>query len=139
MLDWSHDLGFAIIVNMGFQVRPETRVQNIVVGHAYRWGLGLQSPTGLPGLSILGTIAGTVSLSPNRDPLDPDIEVQDGLTNPVEFLAGLQYRFSDLIIQVGAGAGITRAVGSPGMRVFATVGFTPPESLWADDDVEGTQ
>lgn len=143
VFDWSHDLGFVVALNAGFVIRPEVRVHNIVAGHAFRWGLAVQTPTGVPGLRLLGTVSGTVSAVANRSAADLTADARDGLADPAEALGGLQYRYGDLVVQIGAGAGLSRAVGSPGLRVVMTVGFTPSRSPWArgggEDDGEASQ
>lgn len=60
------------------------------------------------------------------------------LTTPVELMAAGYSRLSnDLVLRLGLGAGLTRAVGSPGARALVGIGYEPGVSGNAAKDTDG--
>jgi outer membrane protein OmpA-like peptidoglycan-associated protein len=58
--------------------------------------------------------------------------------NPIEAVGGLQFQLpADLIAQVGAGTGLNAAVGSPALRLFASLSYTPFGEKDVDTDGDG--
>jgi outer membrane protein OmpA-like peptidoglycan-associated protein len=135
-LDWSHDIGLAIAGNVAYAIRPERAAQNFVSDDVVRWSAGIETPTGIENLQLIGTVFGDVQLAENRDPANISVDVDDGRGQPAEWLAGVQYSFpANIVANAGAGTGLTRGVGSPDFRIFASVGYTPRERDSDDDGI----
>jgi len=118
IIDWRSEGGFVIAGNIGYQPRKERKVLNFENEDALKWGLGLEVPLDDNGkLQAIGTVFGTVGVG---------AEAGATRTNPVEALAGIQWWFAqDWVGNIGGGAGLTGGVGSPDVRIFATLGYTP--------------
>jgi outer membrane protein OmpA-like peptidoglycan-associated protein len=133
-LDWSHSSGFAVAANAGFQARPVREARNFVSGNMVRWGGGLQIPVGYEPLKVIGSVFGTIPLEDAKKvgALD-ESDLDKG--RPIEALGGLQLSLpANLVAQAGAGAGLNSSVGSPALRVFASLSYTP---MAADKDGDG--
>ncbi len=134
-LDWTHEAGFAIAGNVAYAIRPERAAQNYVADDVVRWNGGLEIPLGVEGLQAIGSVFGDIQLAENRDPENIAVNVDDGRGQPAEWLAGLQYTFSNNVVaNVGGGTGLTEGVGSPDFRIFGSIGYTPRDR---DRDSDG--
>jgi outer membrane protein OmpA-like peptidoglycan-associated protein len=116
---------FVILTNAGFQLRDTVNQRNFTSGNMLRWGAGVEVPLGLPKLKGLANVFGAVGLEDATDPAAFADEVSSQNT-PVETDLALQYTFPyHLVAQAGAGFGVTESVGSPDLRIFASLGYTP--------------
>ncbi len=136
-LDWHDDSGLGVVVNVGFQVVPETYAHNLVVDDGVTWGVGLDLPTPAPELHVLASVFGTAPLTDGRDPADPDAPRDDDRTAPIELVAALQYALGDVMLELGGGAGLSRGVGAPSWRAFFEVAWSPNEARDPDRDGDG--
>lgn len=120
--DWTHPWGFALMGNIGYQVRRRTLVQNLEIDDVVRWSVAGAVPLGMP--SITAYVIGFGDLSAG-EVLDPESRTPtDGLrtASPTELLSGLRYRSPwQLEVSAGAGVGFLRGLGSPDVR--ATFGL----------------
>lgn len=139
-LGWQHQTGVSLWGNAGVQLlRAQEGARNFAPGNTLRWALGGQVPVGVEHVSVIGSIFGSYGLedaraftgSPKSGELDKD--------SPVEFDAGVQLALpASLIAQVGAGAGLNSAIGSPALRIFASLNYTPMgEAEPEDSDQDG--
>ena len=127
IFDWRHGSGFLVGLNAGVQLRPRRVFHNIVNTDAFRWSAYTEIPLGLEDLRLVGDVFGTVPFEAGRDPADLSKAESTFYNRPMEALAGLRYwwREPHLVFQAGGGAGITRGMGAPAWRVFASVDWTP--------------
>ena len=135
-VDWRHEVGLAISANLAYQMlRPEVVAQNYVSDDMFRWGVGLELPTGLDVMRLITSIYGNISLADARTiPEATGVEDLDR-GQPTEIDAGLQFFLpADIVASFGAGTGLTSGVGAPDLRVFASISYTPRE---ADRDGDG--
>ena len=117
--DWRHPVGLAVAINAGYQLRPEAQNQNIAMDDVLRLGLGVEAPTGVDFMKVVASVFGNVQT-------EDDLGDIENLSSPAEALGGLQFSLpANLVANVGAGAGLTKGVGSPDFRVFASLGYTP--------------
>ena len=124
--DYATTTEIRISVNAGFLVRPETEIENLNVGNALTWGLGLDAPVGMTrALHIVGELAGEASVAGSS------VNAEE---TPLEALLGVKYFLDNgVMVQGGAGAGLLDGYGTPDWRVFFGVHYsTTPE-----DDRDG--
>lgn len=126
ILDWRHAVGVVVAANLGVQLRPERQVLNLKVGHALRWGVGVEAPVGGHAVRLFASVFGTVPLVSNLDPVGGLTEVRDDRTRPVEALGGFRLQLGELTASVGGGAGIGKGVGAPAWRTFVSLGWDAP-------------
>ncbi|MFK7927259.1 MAG: OmpA family protein [Myxococcota bacterium] len=61
-----------------------------------------------------------------------------GVTTPIELMAAGYTRLpKNLVLRLGLGAGLTRAVGAPGMRALMGIGYEPGASAKPASDMDG--
>lgn len=126
VLDWQHPVGLTIAGNIGYQLRPERTSQNILSDDVIRWSVGAELPTGLEDFQIIASVFGNGQLQGDRDPANAP-SAGANQSSPAEALAGLQFGGLpyNLVANIGGGAGLTRSIGSPNFRIFASIGYTP--------------
>lgn len=138
IIDWEHYFDgvgpLAISANVGYQLREKKEIFNLVNDDQLRWAVGATAPLGVEGLTLLGSIFGSVGLTENINPLTGEAE-SDGRTSPLEALGAVRYNMPfDMTATVGGGAGIGEGVGAPEWRVFVSLGYAP---LARDSDEDG--
>ena len=130
--DWAHKSGFKVAGNLGYQVRQEATARNVVTNDNMRYSLALEAPVGVKDLTVIASLFGTtpIQAEPNGD--------LENRANPRELLAGLQYKLPyDLVASAGAGTGLSAGVGSPSVRAFASIGYTPMGAAARNRDEDG--
>ena len=134
IVDYYHDVGFGLSANVGYQFRPERTALSALSDDTLRWGVGLELPTGLDCLQLVGSIFGNFQLEDDR----PDTALRDygdNRTSPIEALGALQFNLpASLVANVGGGAGLNDGVGAPRYRAFASLSYTPRIK---DSDADG--
>jgi len=126
VLDWrDEDSGFVIAANVGYMLQPEVQAHNLVIDDGIHAGIGLEIPLGRPEMKLLVSAFGVFPLEDNRDPADLSKVLSDSRTMPIEADLGFQVRVGPVVLQLGAGMGLTQGVGAPDVRGFASVGYTP--------------
>ncbi len=127
--DWRHEMGYLATVNLAYLFRPETFAQNYVSNDVLRWGVGGYVPFPedmIEGMGVVGTLFGDIQLAQNRSVDDFEERLKDGTGSPVEWDLGLQYDLPyNLVANLGGGTGLSRGVGAPKFRIFASIGYTP--------------
>ena len=138
LADWRHELGFAVALNLGFQLRPERSLLNVVSSKSFRWSVAGQAPLGVEGLSALVTAFGTVPLESSRDPQDLSKTISDSRSRPAEVDLAVEYRWAemDLVFTGGGGTALTEGFGAPRWRALLGVAYTP---MSFDRDGDGIQ
>ena len=135
VVDWRHASGLWLGANAAYQVlRSKPQVRNVAGGDSARWALGVQLPTGLEALSVLGALQGQVSIG------TPSDRVYDSFnnSNPIEGQLGGQLLLaSKLVAQLGFGAGLNESIGAPSYRVFFGLSYTPMQAPRYDQDQDG--
>jgi|GEM_PF-786208 len=118
-----------VAVNAGVNIRTETEAfQNIDFGQELLYGLGLQVDI-VEQLAIGAEIFGRTQLS------DPFGDATEG---PLELAAGPKVLLLDgLVIEAGAGLGLTSGYGAPDWRIFAGVSWAPMGAGDPDTDEDG--
>jgi len=136
-LDYGHSSGLAVVANVGFQLRPKREARNFVSGNTVRWGGGLQIPVGWEPMKVITSVFGTVPME-DAQAIGTASASDLARGNPIEAVGGLQFQLpSNLIAQVGAGTGLNDSVGSPALRVFASLSYTPFGVKDLDSDGDG--
>ncbi|MFT7583420.1 MAG: outer membrane protein OmpA-like peptidoglycan-associated protein [Myxococcota bacterium] len=132
LLDWRNDDGLTFVANIGYMPRPERQIVQHISDDVIRWGVGAEIPIIKDaGLSLIGDVFGSVGVG-------ADLESDEGRTLPIEALGGLQLTFAeDWVANAGAGAGLNNGVGSPDLRIFASIGYTPRTPVVTDIDGDG--
>lgn len=137
-LSWMHKSGFNVSGNVGFQLlRNDEEARNFKPGNTLRYALGMEVPVGWDKMRIVGSFFGNYGLNDaanigngNLDDVDKD--------SPMEVDLGAQFYLpANLIANVGAGTGLNDSIGSPRLRVFASINYTPlgePEDPDRDKD-----
>jgi outer membrane protein OmpA-like peptidoglycan-associated protein len=128
-VDWRHEVGLAISANLAYQLlRPTTTAANYVSDDMFRWGVGLELPSGVDIMRVIGAIYGNISIADAEAVTSTGDPAQFDKGKPVEAEGGLQFFLpADLVVNAGAGAGLTSGVGAPDFRVFASLSYTPRE------------
>ncbi|MDX9722278.1 MAG: OmpA family protein [Myxococcota bacterium] len=135
IVDYVHDIGFAIAANFGYLVREEQRIHNIVNDDVLRWSAAVLVPLGVDGLQAMGTVFGAIQLS---DGLSADLgaAADDWNSSPIEALGGIRYISSfGLETSLAAGRGLNTAVGAPELRILASVGYFYHDDDYDDDGI----
>ncbi len=132
ILDGHNDF-FQVCANFGYQTRPRRVSQGLVYDDVFRWSVGLAIPT-VDELQILLNAFGNFQMESDEHPYTgANSDTRTG--SPIDVLAGLQFRLPyDLVVQVGGGLGLNRAVGAPEYRAFLSLGYTPSTM---DRDADG--
>ncbi|XXF76449.1 OmpA family protein [Myxococcaceae bacterium GXIMD 01537] len=109
--------GFRVAANIGVNFRREQELRNLHTGNELAFGLGAELPftvREVP-LSAEATLVGAMGF-----------KEQDEEERPLELLAALKYRGANgLSVHLGAGPGLTRGYGSPGVRVLGGLTYSP--------------
>ena len=136
MADWRHDAGVKIAANLGYQLlRSDSVAQNYTSEDMFRWGLGLELPTGTEIMRVVGSVYGAITTAEVRATPGLDDLSEFNTGRPVEADGGLQFYLpAGLVANAGAGAGLTSGVGAPDFRVFASLSYAPRV---ADTDGDG--
>ncbi len=142
VVDWNHSSGFGVGANVGYQLlRSEVVAQNYANGDTFRWGSYLRSPKLGEHIQIIGSLFGASTFEDARQ--IGGLSAEDlNKGNPIEAQLALQALLpANFVAQVGAGTGLNNSIGSPALRVFASIGYTPMSGdrdgdgiLDADDD-----
>ncbi len=117
--------GLLVAANVGYLVRNRTHIVGAAIDDMFRIGLGADVPL-VAGLSLLAEI-------------DTQLSVRGGGLNesnaPTEGLAGLRFRKSGWLAQLGGGPGIVRGMSAPRYRLFASVSFSHAPAPDSDGDL----
>lgn len=116
-LDYRTPGGAIIALNVGFLGRTSNQlIGRMEVGSQVRYGVGMFVP--LPeGFGLMGEVAGGTSVT-NAN--------AGHIYSPLEGLVGGRWVHSSGVnFNMGAGMGFTEAVGSPQVRLFASIGYLP--------------
>lgn len=128
-LDWTHPVGVGVYANIGYQVRPERTQLGYTSDDKIRYGVGLTSPSGADNLRFYAILFGDL------DTVGDGPQFGEGPGESAEALGGIQWTTKQgVTLNLGAGPGLTDAVGSPKFRVVVGLGFSPPD---ADKDRDG--
>lgn len=135
MVDWRHASGLWFGGNVAYQLlRSKPQVRNFAGGDTARWALGVQLPTGLESLSVLGSVLGQVSIGTPADSVYDSFDQ----SSPIEGQLGAQWLVdSKLVAQLGFGAGLNQSIGAPSYRVFFGLSYTPMKAPRYDQDQDG--
>ncbi len=125
---------FTVAGNVGVDFRPTNTATNYETDNALRYGVGFSIPVRRP-VYIIGSIFGSYGFGESPEPGTDIVEVVENPDGPpLEALGGIQLELPvDLVAQLGGGAGLTNAVGSPDFRFFGSIGYTP-RGLDRDND-----
>ena len=119
--DYCHrEDGFTVALNVGYRVRRESRIDDLIVADEVRLGLGAELPLGVLGLSAGLEVNAAIGLgSSARYP-----EVLQARKAPVEALGLVRWRASrGMMAHLASGVGLTRGYGAPDVRVVLGVGY----------------
>ena len=138
-LSWMHNSGFSLSGNLGVQLlRNESEALNVEPGNTLRYGVGLEVPSGWDRLKFIASYYGNYGFN-DASGLAAGDDVDND--SPMEIDAGLQFQLpANLVAQLGAGTGLNSSVGSPLLRGFASISYTPmgePEPQSPDIDGDG--
>ncbi len=127
-LDWRGG-GFLLAASVGYHLRPEARLFNLVLDDEIRWGLAGEAPLFLDGLALELAVTGALWLADQPDPLDLTQTDSGRDPAPIDGVGAVRYTTDfGLELAVGGGRGLNDGVGAPATRVFARLGFaTPPD------------
>lgn len=108
-----------VAMNIGFRIRPEERINALHVNDDFLYGAGYQRIlckkhefnffAEIYGATTFGNFA------------------SDGKSSPIEILGGFKKAWSDigLTLAIGAGRGILTGYGTPDIRIFSGLTYTP--------------
>ncbi|OIP28998.1 MAG: hypothetical protein AUK47_28645 [Deltaproteobacteria bacterium CG2_30_63_29] len=134
-LDYRHEFGLLAAANIGFYMRDERAMLNLVASSELRWSAGVAAPTGVEGLQVLGTIFGALGMGDDKNPDNLAQSAKQSVNSPIEFLAGARYNTPwGLHSSLGGGMGLNSAVGAPEYRLLLSLGFS---RLVGDTDEDG--
>ena len=123
------DMGLRLGANLGYMVRPEASLPGLEVNDTLTWGVGAAIPlsNGTGNLELIPELAGEISvLADEFDTAEAPTEVRLGFRfNPLE----------GMLVEAGAGTGLTRGFGSPDFRAFLAFAFH--SSTLVDTDLDG--
>ena len=127
VVDWRHPVGLLFGVNLGYQFRPQRQAFGYVSDDMIRYGAVAMVPTGWDVLQVVGTLFGSLQT------VGDGPQWGEGAGEPVEAMGLLQFSFpDDIILSLGAGAGLSEGVGAPDWRGLVTFGYAP-----VSDDRDG--
>lgn len=130
--DWRYE-SFAIAANVGYAIRPQREARNLALDDNFRYSLGLQAPTGIDRVKLIGSIFGNVQTTSER--LIAGRTQGDNPASPAEWLAGVRIELpADLAIQAGGGTALNSGIGAPDLRLFTSLEYTPVGPPDADQD-----
>lgn len=130
--DWRYE-SFAIAANVGYAIRPQREARNLALDDTFRYSLGLQAPTGIDRVKLIGSIFGNVQTTAER--LVAGRSQGDNPASPSEWLAGVRVALpADLAMQLGGGSAFNSGVGAPDLRLFTSLEYTPVGPPDADQD-----
>ncbi|MBI3179642.1 MAG: thrombospondin type 3 repeat-containing protein, partial [Deltaproteobacteria bacterium] len=122
--------GVTLALNAGWQFRATREAGSYASDDLLRWSFGARIPLGTPLLALLATVRGSAALV-GSDSERPD----EGPSLPTEALGALELRVAEgLVLSAAGGAPIVRGVGSPDVRAFFGVAWTPPAAKDKDGD-----
>ena len=130
-LEYRTDSGFIVAGNIGYMIRPTRASHNYVSDDGFTFALGLEVPTPVADLSLLGSLFGAIQSATDREPfaLERGEVISDakvGAEVPLEVLGALRYRLdSDWSVEAGGGVGLAKSVGTPTYRLFGGLAFSP--------------
>lgn len=114
------------IANLGADLHAPVQIPGAIWGNRLSYGVGLRR-------SIIGPLQGSTELVGGA-PLS--LGQSSAALFPIESITALQGLFArGLRVTAGGGTGLSRGVGSPAWRVFASLGLWPQET--ADQDKDG--
>ena len=117
-VDWRPLRELRLAANVGYEVRPRRVATSRLSDDVVTWGVGAGFPTGLDNLKGVATVTGEVPALVGSDPRSA--------VSGVEALGALRWTIDERFsLQVGAGSGLTSAIGSPDVRVLAGFEFAP--------------
>ncbi len=123
VMDYRTSSGFLLALNVGFRVRPERRVDDLVIGNELRLGLGAEVPVGFYGFAFTGEVDMAMNFADN-------VGDEGGFAErevPVEVLGGMRWRSGNGLTVTGAvGSGITAGYGAPDFRILFGIAFNVP-------------
>lgn len=114
-----------VAANVGYEIRSSDELATYTNDDALRWALAGRAQIFRERFAIVATVQGSV--------LFADQAVSDAPTSPIEVMGGVELRFGDLVLSGGAGIAAVRGVGSPDLRGYFGVAWTP---LPAPDEPE---
>ncbi|MFT7581296.1 MAG: outer membrane protein OmpA-like peptidoglycan-associated protein [Myxococcota bacterium] len=121
---------FRLTLNIAGRFRAKQQFTDLALGRELLWGVGMKFSFFIEDqpFSVLGTFTGSFEL-PNQDSEDP----------PFDFLAGLEWRgIPNTSVSAAAGAGLTRAYGSPDWRVVLGVKYgSYSDCAYGEEDFDG--
>lgn len=131
---------FTVAANLAWAFREETAAQNYVADDVFRWALGLELPMGVPNFQVIGSLFGDVNTADARNPENLTVSTDEAPDSPLEWAAGLQYKFNQhFVANAGGGTGLSSGVGSPDFRLFTSIGYTPTITDRDGDGIDDDQ
>lgn len=138
-LSWMHDSGLSLSGNLGVQLlRNSSQALNVEPGNTLRYGVGLEVPSGWDRMKFIASYYGNYGFN---DASGVGASSNVDSDSPMEIDGGVQFLLpANLVAQLGAGTGLNASVGSPVLRGFASINYTPmgePEPVSPDIDGDG--
>ena len=135
VMDWRHDIGFHVAVNLGYQIRPRRQIHNLVKDDSFDWSLGLQAPVGWDPLRIQASLHGSIQTAQDKDPGALTADFNRFLGSPMELDLATRYEpIPDVSVTAGVGFGVVPSAGAPDFRLFVGAGYQQSD---ADADGDG--
>ena len=124
--DWRHNR-WLVGANVGWLVRKQQQVFQVITNDALRWGAFAQGPL-VGAFDWLATVYGTMQTAEQQDPLNALVYSRNGNADPMEALGGVRWHEPEggLDVTLAGGAGLNTAVGSPALRVVLQAGYNLP-------------
>lgn len=113
VVDYRTARDLKLIANASYQFRPERQAITYTSGDMVRLALGAELPVAEK-LALQATAFNNVNMA------------RSAAGNPMELLGGVKwFATKSAIVQAGAGTGLSSAVGSPKLRLYAGVTYAP--------------
>lgn len=136
-VDWTDISGWQVALNAGYTWRQNQ--PDALRGDTVEWGVGGRFPLASTGLHLVASMSGQVAVDDLRF---SGSDVDKVVGNPVEFVGAIEWRSaSGLVASLGSGRGLNEGIGSSGLRLLASAGWSPGAGVLAgdadDDGVSG--
>jgi len=115
---------FRVGFDLGYLLRAPSTIGDLKVGHEITYGLGAEIAVLPKMVYVTGDIYGSAAPSFGSG---AEFAFSNRAQFPVEIAAGVKAFLGPIAFIVGTGTGMVPDYGSPDVRIFAGIGYYPPE------------
>ena len=131
--------GFIYTLNAGYMFRRRLDLGTPENGPAITYGAGIGALVAANKVQVSGELYGNTVTNKGQTPEgDSQSPFLGSHSSPAEVLGGVKVRLGDVVIGAGAGPGLSKAPGTPQLRIVGGVFYAPePEEAPGDRDGDG--